>query len=110
MVHNGRMADYEFSANARLFAVVNTFFSGALIFSPHTKLPPLDTWGNVKIPKIERYERMSQPDQDVWYTTSQHDVDLAVYISLVGIPIDGNQADTSTTDYSIPVAIHRCAV
>jgi hypothetical protein len=53
---------------------------------------------------------MSQPDQDGKYMTSQNDVDVAVYTSLVGIPIDGNQADTSTTDYSIPVAIHRCAV
>jgi hypothetical protein len=65
----------------------NTLFTGALMSSWQTKISPLDPWGNVKMPKIERYERKSKPDIEDWYNTGMEGNDIAVYSSLVTFPL-----------------------
>jgi hypothetical protein len=85
-----------------LTPIVNTFYTGALAASLRTKESPVDAWGNVKIPKIERYENKQASDSDLWYDSSMDDDnDLAKYSSNVGIPMDGFQSGTTTTDYEM---------
>jgi hypothetical protein len=75
----------------------------AIIGSSSTKASPIDLWGNVKIPKIEHYEKIAEPDRDGWFDTRLGDDDLATYTSLVGIPTDGGRDETTTTDYDFHI-------
>ena len=74
-------------------------FTTAMFASPSLKTSPVDLWGNVKIPKIEHYENSTEPDSNGWFETRLSDDYLAVYSSFVGVPIDGAQDKTGTTDY-----------
>ncbi|KAH7071735.1 hypothetical protein FB567DRAFT_633590 [Paraphoma chrysanthemicola] len=84
-----------------LSPIVNSMYTAATAASSKTRKSPVDAWGNVKIPKIERYEDNKAPYNDHWYNSSMEDDDLAKYSSLVGIPIDGIQNGTTTTDYEM---------
>jgi hypothetical protein len=88
MVNSGYLGSYN---SAGLFihgrASAGVVFVAALMGSPATKSSPLDLWGNVKIPRIEGYEGISQMDGEGWYDTDGGDVDA--YSSLIGIPIMG---------------------
>ena len=99
-VPNGYLSTYISSDNHNTFLTINTLFIGAIIASSKTKASPLDIWGNVKIPKIERYEKIYKPDNDGWYTINTNDDDLAAYPSFVGIPMNGNKDNITTTDYN----------
>ncbi len=53
-----------------------------------TRITPVDTWGNVNVPKIGLYEKAAEPDAEGWYNTIQDDSNMAAYTAFVGIPID----------------------
>jgi hypothetical protein len=88
MVNSGYLGAYS-SAGMNLLgtASAGVVFMAAIIGSPATKSSPLDLWGNIKIPRIERYEEIAQMDGEGWYDTDGGDVDA--YSSLIGIPITG---------------------
>lgn len=67
--------------------VVNALFGAALMGSEAAKTSPLDAWGNVKIPRIERYEEGSEADAEGWHDTK--DRDLNSFSSLIGMPTIG---------------------
>ncbi|CAN9241045.1 unnamed protein product [Alternaria sp. RS040] len=85
------------------FVPANGLFTGALFAPLNVRASPVDVWGNVKIPKIERFEGTRKSDSDGWYETETDDDDLASYASFVGIPVDGMQSTTISTDYSFPI-------
>jgi hypothetical protein len=99
MAPNGYFIAFQASAHWHILLDVNGLFMGALMASWDTRSSPRDTWGNVKIPKIESYEKMSRPDKEGWYRTDQISSALETYHSFVGIPIDGNMSNKTTTDY-----------
>ncbi|KAL1797058.1 hypothetical protein ACET3X_005598 [Alternaria dauci] len=78
-------------------------FTTAMFAASTTKPSPVDLWGNVKVPKIEYYEKKSKPDINGWLTTGSEDDQLAAYSSFVGIRIDGAQHKTTTTNYHFPI-------
>ncbi|CAN9181685.1 unnamed protein product [Alternaria alternata] len=84
---------------SREFSAPNTLFVSAMFAGSSTKASPVDLWGNVKMPKIEHYEKTAKPDSNGWFKTRSGDNDLAAYVSFVGIPIDGVKNKTATTDY-----------
>jgi hypothetical protein len=47
---------------------------------------PRDSWGHVKVPRIEHYEHTSSPSRDGWYNTTSGPRDS--YSSLIGIPMN----------------------
>jgi hypothetical protein len=72
------------------------------IMSPESKGYPRDTWGNIKVPRIEYYEGTSIPGDEGWYKTVKMGNDsLESYSSFIGIPIIGIDSpefiDYSTT-------------
>ncbi|CAI9634589.1 unnamed protein product [Alternaria burnsii] len=77
----------------------NNLFITGLFASSSTKPSPVDLWGNIKIPKIEHYENTAEPDSNGWFETRPGDDSLGTYSSPVGIPINGTQSNTTTTDY-----------
>lgn len=78
-------------------------FNGAVTTPLHVRLSPVDSWGNVKVPKIELYEKSSKPDSEGWYPTNNDHNDTGAYISFVGIPTRINKYgfDRAKTEYSI---------
>jgi hypothetical protein len=71
------------------------------IYAPlEIKVSPVDLWGNVKIPNIEHYEKITEPDGNGWFTTDTSDDHMAVYVSFVGIPVDVVQNNTTPADYN----------
>lgn len=46
----------------------------------------MDTWGNIKIPTIEKFEKESKSDVNGWFAVSSEN---SSYSSLVGLPIAG---------------------
>jgi hypothetical protein len=97
----GHIGAYQASDNMLVFNTVNALFTSALLASWQTRISPVDTWGNIKIPQVERYEKRSMPDVEGWYNTSLEEKDVAAYTSFVGIPIDGNTANVTKTDYTM---------
>lgn len=81
--------------------VVDSVYNGALAASSRTRKSPVDAWGNVKIPMIERYENDGASDSDRWYDSGMDDDDLAKYASLVGVPMAGVQSGATTIDYEM---------
>ena len=83
----GNLEDfYDNSDRASLYAVPNALFLASLV-SPYTsKLATIDTWTNVKIPYIEKYEETSTTDEQGWFTADETHTE---YASLIGIPIEG---------------------
>jgi hypothetical protein len=88
-----------FSHGGSGYSTVNNLFVSALYASPSTNASTVDLWGNVKIPRIEHYEDIAEPDSDGWFETRLEEHYLAAYTSFVGITIDGAQNKTTTTDY-----------
>jgi hypothetical protein len=64
MVHNGNVGDRVSSDRALALESTNAPYVGALLTLFTTKSPPRENWGNVKIPKIEYYEKVSVPDNE----------------------------------------------
>jgi hypothetical protein len=65
--------------------IATSYFRAALLSSSTILTSPLDPWGNVKIPWIERYEQDVTPDIEGWFPVDQGNPDI--YSSFVGIPI-----------------------
>lgn len=85
MVHNGEIFEaFDNSDRQTNFAIINTLFVSSLLSPLTTRLSPLDTWGNVKIPLIETFESTSNADSEGWFTTKDSHL---TYSSLVGVPI-----------------------
>jgi hypothetical protein len=93
MVNHGYLGSYiPASMNGQGLSSAGVVFVTAVMGSPATKSSPLDVWGNVKIPRIQRYEGTVPMDSEGWYETRGDDVDA--YSSLIGIPIAGiNQSN-----------------
>jgi hypothetical protein len=74
------------ASNNSKYAIVDGTFISALLASAAIKASPRDSWGNVKIPKIEDYESTTVSDEDGWF---DHDLNRTtnVYASLVGVPM-----------------------
>jgi hypothetical protein len=93
MVQRGTLDRFDTTDRASLYASVGAVFNAALLAPPATKLSAVDTFGNVKIPRVEEYEASSTGDKDGWYNTSS---DHTTFASLVGIPLTGlNLADVA---------------
>jgi hypothetical protein len=97
MVNNGYLIAY-FAQSLQAYGQsrAGAVFVAAMMASPATKSSPLDLWGNVKIPRIERYEGMAQMDGEGWYDIDDGDIDT--YSSFIGIPIMGIN-DSKFVDY-----------
>ena len=65
---------------------VNALYLSALFTPPAGQASAVDTWSNVKIPTIEKFEATSKSDADGWYDVLTENTS---YSSLVGLPIDG---------------------
>ena len=76
-----------------MWQIVNTIFTGGIIGSIASKSSPVDTWGNVKIPRIEYFESKGESDANGWFKTANGSSDS--YSSMIGIPISG----TNATDF-----------
>lgn len=76
----------------------NNLFITAMFAASSTKASSVDLWNNVKIPKIEYYEKEAEPDSHGWFKTTRGN-ELTTYSSFTGISIDGAQHETTTTDY-----------
>ncbi|KAH6643779.1 hypothetical protein C7974DRAFT_5317 [Boeremia exigua] len=91
MVHNGYGTAWQHSDRAQPVGYLNTLFNGAIIAPAATQASPRDSWGNVKIPRIEYFEKRNahgfHPDDEGWYDTNEALIgDSGVYTSLIGIP------------------------
>lgn len=84
----------------KMIPTVNSLFITALFASLSTEASPVDLWGNIKIPRIEHYEKIAKPNSDGWFETRPQYDDLAKYSSFVGIPVRGAQDNTTSTDYA----------
>jgi len=52
-------------------------FNGAITTPLDVRLSPVDSWGDVKVPKIELYEKASKPDGEGWYAINNDHNDTA---------------------------------
>ena len=66
--------------------LTNALYLSALFTAPIGQASDVDTWGKVKIPKIEPLESTSDGDAEGWYDVTPGN---KAYSSLVGLPIDG---------------------
>jgi len=66
--------------------LVNALYLSAVLSAPPTQSASMDTWGNVKIPTIEKFEAAGKAGPYGWFAVSPKN---ATYSSLVGIPIAG---------------------
>ncbi|ORY19853.1 hypothetical protein BCR34DRAFT_471577 [Clohesyomyces aquaticus] len=71
---------------------VNPFYTAALLAPNSIKKGPEDTWGNVKIPRLD-CANCSQPDAQGWIRVPSNLPSAEDYYSLVGIPIVGRPLD-----------------
>ncbi|KAH8623697.1 hypothetical protein IG631_21402 [Alternaria alternata] len=78
---------------------LTSLFTTAMYYALTTETSPIDLWGNVKIPRIEHYEKKAKPDSNGWFETNSNGDPSATYSSFIGISIDGAKNSTSTTDY-----------
>ncbi|RYN30997.1 hypothetical protein AA0121_g4149 [Alternaria tenuissima] len=92
------LKDFRDRVSSRISAMNNIFIS-AIFAAPSSKSSPIDVWGNVKIPKIEYYEKSSEPDNNGWFNTVPSDDNFDVYASFVGTSIDFAEDESTTTDY-----------
>jgi hypothetical protein len=77
--------------NERL-AQVNPLYQAAVLAPNSVKKGPEDTWGNVKIPRIEHYNTSGRASND-WIDVEQNMDSAESYYSLVGIPVVGRRSD-----------------
>lgn len=88
MVHSGYGEGFPTVRSSRQpKEFLNAIFNGALVAPAAVRTTPRDLWGNVKIPRIEHYERYnaSGKDKDGWYNTKSGGA--STYTSIIGIPI-----------------------
>ena len=85
-VPNGNLAKFMGSDQVTNYAIANSLFISAVILPIATKISPVDTWGNAKIPMIEHYENISTADDQGWFTA---DTSHNIYPSLIGLPMAG---------------------
>ncbi|KAF2681315.1 hypothetical protein K458DRAFT_310114 [Lentithecium fluviatile CBS 122367] len=73
------------------FADAGALYTAALLTPQSTKIGPRDSWGNVKIPRLEALN-MTLGDNNGWVTVPGIS-EPETYSSLVGLPIVGLPAD-----------------
>lgn len=72
---------------------MNSIFTSSLIAPNGTQNGNQDTWGNVKIPRIESLSN-DTPKVGQWYPVPEEEV---VYTSLVGIPVKAVSKTANST-------------
>ena len=102
MVNNGLLGGFVNSDRNQLSEFTHTLFKGALMGSATVKATPRDTWGNVKVPRIEAFESTlpTHVDPDGWYTVGEENMDT--YSSIMGIPMAGIN-DSTLLDYKVRI-------
>lgn len=92
LIHHGYMTPFTAVGSGResITEIVNTVFTGGIIGSLASKSSPVDTWGNVKIPRIEYFESRGEPDSEGWFNSANGSSDS--YSSMIGIPISGTNS------------------
>ncbi|KAF3044717.1 hypothetical protein E8E12_009687 [Didymella heteroderae] len=89
MVHSGYGEGFPTAwNNSQPKELLNAIFNGAIVAPATVRATPRDLWGNVKIPRIEHYERLNttNKDKDGWFSTK--DGVANSYTSIIGIPIE----------------------
>ncbi|KAI4663897.1 uncharacterized protein J4E88_010747 [Alternaria novae-zelandiae] len=76
---------------------LDTSYLAALLSPTTAEGSPRDSWGHIRVPRIEHYEVTSQPGNEGWYGTKNGT--LESYSSFVGIPIGGMDS-AEFIDYS----------
>lgn len=66
--------------------LMNALYLSALLTPPIGQAASMDTWGNIKIPTIEKFEQATRSDANGWFAVSPEN---ASYSSLVGLPVSG---------------------
>jgi hypothetical protein len=79
---------------------LETVFMSALVGPLSIKSSPLDAWGNIKVPRIEHYENISQADDEGWYDTQGGN--YSTYSSILGIPMSGTSS-SKFIDYNVKI-------
>jgi hypothetical protein len=77
------------------FADAGALYTAALLAPLETKRGPVDSWGNVKIPRLEYLNSMSATKEG-WIQVPS-DMDPELYSSLVGLPVVGLPGNKSST-------------
>jgi hypothetical protein len=92
LIHHGYMRPFGAVGSSRdsIKEIANTIFTGGIIGSLASRSSPVDTWGNVKIPRIEYYESKGEPDREGWFKTANGSSDS--YSSMIGIPVSGTNS------------------
>lgn len=81
------------------YRTIDFVFAAALFASAAIKASLVDTWGHVKIPRVEELELADTPHKEGWFKTSGQPVN---YSSLLGIPLAWNSTFTSA-EYSTTI-------
>ncbi|CAN9250543.1 unnamed protein product [Alternaria sp. RS040] len=76
------------------YAEAGALYNAALLAPLSVKLGPQDSWGNVKIPRLDALNQ-SNVDADGWVEVSSQMQVPEIYSSLVGVPIAGLPTNTS---------------
>ena len=92
LIHHGYMRPFGAIGTSRssIKEIANTIFTGGIIGSLASKPSPVDTWGNVKIPRIEHYESKGDPDGEGWFEAVDGTSDS--YASMIGILVSGTNS------------------
>ena len=83
---NSSLPWFGTSERAGPIKTVPTLFTASLISSWQSKCLRTDSWGNVKIPFLERLDA-NNAGADGWHAVDHGVADEAAYASLIGIPI-----------------------
>jgi hypothetical protein len=102
MSYNGALDGFQSGYLGSAYGMASSIFGSALLASDASKSPPLDPWGNIKIPKIEHFEGHSVADEEGWFDTRQ--ANASTYASLVGVPFTGAES-ISFVDYSFSMHV-----
>jgi hypothetical protein len=78
---------------------VNPVFASAILSPNQVKAATEDSWGNVKLPRLESLDS-SLADRDGWITVPSTGMTVENYTSLVGIPVIGRSVDQDA-DFSL---------
>jgi hypothetical protein len=100
VVPHGNMKLYAEDRSLSVRLILETIFLAAIIGPLSIKSSPLDTWGNVKVPSIEYYEKESEADDEGWYDTRGGSYDS--YSSIIGIPMTGTNS-SEFIDYRMKI-------
>ena len=89
------LPDYEFFK-----PTLDSSYLAALMSQTTAQGSPRDTWGHVKVPRIEHYESTSPSGDGGWYSTE--DSTPESYSSFIGVPISGMNSP-EFIDYSTKI-------